>query len=260
MSTLFFSPPLNKTPAKATDGRLDTFETSAVLTVNVDTLGTGVGAAQAFTHIFMVSEGVTSYNISASGGNVIGVSVTLSTFDTGAGSDLIDSSGEDVNPVVNGKHYDLFEYTYGVNRPTAKYLTFSLVGSNIKVYQLLVLNTVLEIPEDGFSEVLFDQDLPGFEQVSARGRRSIAPPIAGDRPKHRLTLVADPIHGDRTDKVSRQISAFMAEYPNFVFALEPTRFPDLVFPAINGERNIQSQYRARWKALGRQSRFVIQEV
>ena len=212
MSTIFAKPPLNITPAKAVDGRFDTYETSSSLTFNIDAAHSGVGAAQQFTHIFMVSEGVTRYSLAVYSPSY-SVTRTLPTI-------LTDSSGGNVDPVINGKHYDLFTVprkppvppkTIGDPRE-GKYMTLTLTGTGIKVYQLLVLNSIFEVKEDGFSEIIFDQVLPGFEQVSARGRRSLAPGIAGARSKHRLTLVADPTHGDRTDEVSRSISAFMAEY------------------------------------------------
>ena len=260
MSTLFFEPALNP-QSVVNDGRLDTFSTSAVQTINVDALQTGIGAARPFTHIFVVSEGATAYGLSASGGNFIGLNVSLHTYKTGNATDLKDSSGYDVNPVINGKHYDLFHVDSGTpNKYTAKYLTLTFTGSNIKIYQVLVLNAVLEISDDGFSDVQFNQQLAGIEQVSARGRRSVAPGIAGDRAKHRLTLVSEPEQGDRTDKVARAINAFFEQYPVFVFSLEYERYPDLVFPAMNGEQQISSRYRSTWKAMGRRSNFVIQEL
>lgn len=253
MPTLFFEPPLNTTPVKLTDGRLDTFTTDTVLTFNVDALGTGVGDARPFTHIFMVSEGVSSYAIGATGGNVIGINVTLPT-------SLTDSSGYTVDPVIDGRHYDLFHWEAGNTKHTAQYLTITLTGSNTKVYQLYVLNAVLEIAEGGFSDIQFIEELAGFEQRSARGRRSVAPGIAGVGHKNRISLVAEPQRGDRTDKVARAVSAFMRKYPEFMFSLEPNRFPDMTFEAMNGERQVNSQFRSQWKALGRRTSFVIQQL
>ena len=86
MPTQFFEKPLNITPAKAVDGRLDTYETGAVQTINIDALKTGIGAASPFTHLFWIGEGITGYAIGASGGNTLGVNPIFSTTTT-------DSSG-----------------------------------------------------------------------------------------------------------------------------------------------------------------------
>ena len=253
MSTSFAEPRLNAGPPKAIDGRDDTYETGSVLTFNIDALGTGVGAARAFTHIHWVGEGVTGYSIAASGGNVIGVSPVWSTTDT-------DSSGETVSKIINGRHYETFHWENSNIKATARYLTITFTGSNIKIYKVLVLNSVLEIADGGFTEVVFNDELPGFEQVSARGRRSVAPGIAGAGVKHRLRLSTRPAHADRTDAVPRAVHAFMAKYSEFCFALEPSRYPDLVFEAMNGERQVESRYRTGWKAQGRQTDFIIQEL
>ena len=251
--TEFFEPILNDS-GKLTDGRLDTYETLAAQSVHIDTLGTGLGAARPFTHLFWIAEGVTGYSIGATGGNVLGVNPTFSTTTT-------DSSGETVSKVIDGKHYELYHWLHSGNiKHTAKTITVTFTGSNIKIYALWALNSVLEIDDNGFSRIEFSQLLSGIVQQSARGRESIAPGIAGQRDKHVINLTAQPKHLDRTDSVARAIHAFFAKYPEFVFSLEYERYPDLVFQAREGDRVVRSAYRSQWKALGRTSEFVIQEL
>ena len=258
MATQFFEPPLNKAPKKLVDKRLDTFDTgqpsgnNRVLTFNVDAIGNGTGAAQPFTHIYMVHEGVTSYGVQATGGNVLGINVVMPTR-------LTDDSDYSVNPVIDGFHYDLFHWEHvGETKNTAQYLTFTLVGSNIKVYQLLVLNEVMSI--DSISDFRIQEDLAGVEQISARGQRSVSPPIAGERDKRRVSLATRSPAGEYTDTVARNVSAFMRKYRSFVFSLDFTRNPDMLFEAMNGERQVSYVYRTNWKAQGRRALFVVQEL
>ena len=260
MSTLFFEKPLNKAPAVVTDGRYDTYHDNASLTMNIDSLGTGIGAARDFTHIFLVCEGVTSYGLSAYGGNVIGVNVSMRTYKTGANTDLKDSSGYDVNPVINGKTFDLYHWDGGNTKYNAKYLTFTFAGSNIKIYQCLVLNSIVEIADGGFSDVRFLQRLPFVEQVSARGRKSVAPLIAGQRAKWEVEVECLPEQSDRTDKVSRALFAFFAKYPQFVCSLDFSRYPDIVFEGKLTDPEIVAKYRSTWKALGRVPVFSMSEL
>ena len=123
-----------------------------------------------------------------------------------------------------------------------------------------MLNSVLEIDDNGFSAVDFNQQLAGIVQRSARGRESVTPGIAGQRDKHLISLTAQPKHLDRTDSVARALHAFFAKYPEFVFSLEYERYPNLVFQAREGDRLVRSAYRSQWKALGRTADFTIQEL
>ena len=154
----------------------------------------------------------------------------------------------------------MFHYENTLTKATAKYITVTFTGSNIKIYQLLVLNSVLEIDDNGFSAVDFNQQLAGIVQRSARGRESVTPGIAGQRDKHLISLTAQPKHLDRTDSVARALHAFFAKYPEFVFSLEYERYPNLVFQAREGDRLVRSAYRSQWKALGRTADFTIQEL
>ena len=253
MSTIFAEPRLNAGPPKAIDGREDTFETSSVLTFNIDTDLTGVGAARPFTHIHWVGEGVTGYSIAASGGNVIGVSPVWSTTDT-------DSSGETVSKIINGRHYETFHWENSNIKATARYLTITFTGSNIKIYKVLVLNSIVELVDGAFSSVEWDKELPGFIQTSARGRRSVAPGIAGMGSKHNISLVTQPKQFNRTDEVARALDAFFDKYQEFGYMQEYTRFPDQVIEACVADRRVQSQYKTGWKAIGRTVQYTISEL
>ena len=252
MGTYFCKPALNTSPSVVVDGRWDTYSSDTTIVCDL-------GSVQEFTHIALISEGVTSYQAVGSGGNVAGVAVTLATYKTGAGTDLKDSSGYDVNPVINGRHWDLFNWSGNIKN-TASSVTFTFTGSNIKIYGLYILDAIIEMVEGETYSVEWTQQLAGFEQTSARGRSNIVPPIAGQRDKKLVALTTRPKYGDREDLLARKIDAFMSQYPEFFWITEYGRYPDQMFRAGNGDRNVRYQYRSDWKALGRRASFIIKEL
>lgn len=285
MPTYFFSNPLNNAPKVCVDNRYDTFTNETTVVCHIDTKGDGTGAAQPFTHIFLktgavpaldgngnpvinpdgtpqLKSGVDTYTVAASGGDVSSESRTLPLT-------LTDSSGYEVQPVVNDLHNDLFEWVHpnpppdtpaGVKVPvTAKTLTFTFTGALVQIHQLLVLRCELIIADNGFSDIRWGLRKAGFEQRNARGSTRWVDGVAGDRTKYDIQLIALPKHRDRQDKVARALHSFFTEHRTFVFAQEPTRFPDQCFRAV-GPENIQSQYASQWKARGRRVTFSIREA
>ena len=83
--------------------------------------------------------------------------------------------------------------------------------------------------------------------------------MQGDRARRIVTITVKPEYGDRTDKYARQIRSILRNYGSYVFATEPTRYPDEVFWArtLNDPR---LNYRNTMKALGRNIAHVIKEL
>ena len=252
MPTYFFKPPLNTSPVVLVDNRYDTGTTDLTQTVFIDENGDGSGAARPFSHIFLKSSGIASWSATGAGNTV---SRTLPT-------ELTDSSGFMVDPVIDGIHNDFFEWP-GTPPFSARQLKFTFVAAGStpsRLIQLLVLDLDTVIADNGFSDIQWGGRLPGFEQVSARNRGSIAPGIAGDRLKWTVRLVAPPKGRDRQDTVARAVSAFLSKYQNFVCAIEPRRYPEQVFRAYSPDRRLEIAYATRWKARGRRATWTIKEA
>ena len=262
MGTYFFAPPLNAAPVLLTDNRYDTGTLETSLTVHIDTNGNGTGAARGFTHIFLKAKGTVgaTYRVEATGGvlsqgNSSPKTVALPT-------EVTDSSGESRPLKVKGFYnlMDAYAYDLGTDPPTvptAKTLVFTFPGSGLELVQLLVLRSVVEIAQDGFTQIKWVQRLGGLEQTSARGRDSVAPPVVGNRSKYDLILTA---HKNVSDDISRALDAFFSVYSEFVFAMEPNRYPEQVFPAKNKGQTVEYEYISQWKKRGRRAVFTIGEL
>ena len=252
MPTYFFAPPLNKIPAILTDNRYDKSSVETSLTVHIDANGDGTGAARGFTHIFLKAKGTipANYTVLPTGGNISQETVTL-------GADVTDLSEDTHSRTVKGFYHHLFHYAYSGGIATAKTLAFTFPGAGLDLVQLLILRSVVEVDDNGFSDIRWLQRLGGLEQRSARGRASVAPPIAGNRDKYDLILTA---HKNTADDISRALDAFFSEYPEFVFATEPNRFPDQVFRAKNKDQRVEYRYNAQYKGRGRRATFTIEEL
>lgn len=124
---------------------------------------------------------------------------------------------EDVHSrTIKGFYHHLFNYHYSGGIATAKTLAFTF-PAGVDLVQLLILRSVIEVDDNGFSDIRWIQRLGGLEQRSARGRASVAPPVAGNRDKYDLVLTA---HKNTADDISRALDAFFAEYPEFVDGTE----------------------------------------
>ena len=254
--TYFFRPPLNTAPAVFVDNRYDTSQTNTSLTVYIDANGDGTGAAEPFTHVFIKAKGTlpTNYTVVPAGGSANQKTVPA----TGALSDnLIDSSDESRSPVVNGFFHNLDEWVYSGGMATAKSLQFAFPGGGLDIVQLYVLRAELRIDQDGFSDIKWAPRYAGVEQVSARGRGSVAPGVAGNRRKHHISLTAEK---NTHDDISRGLDALFETYPEFVFCMEWPRFPDQIFKAKNAGQTAEFSYRSQYKGRGRRATWTISEL
>ena len=261
MATYFFAPPLNTKPPVLVDNRYDTSSVETALTVHIDSNGDGTGAARGFTHIFIKAKGTipANYRVEPTGGVLsIGNSSPKTVM---LPADVTDSSEETRTLKVRGfyNHLDAWKYDPGKNPstvPTAKTLIFTFTAGT-EIVQLLILRSVVEIDDNGFSQIRWIARYGGLEQTSARGRDSVAPPVAGNRAKYDLILTA---HKNVADDVSRALDDFFAVYPEFVFATEPTRFPEQVFRAKNKGQSTEIEYVSLYKGRGRRATFTVGEL
>ena len=252
-ATYFFLPPLNTAPAVLVDNRYDTSSMETSLIVYIDANGDGTGHARSFSHIFFKAKGTipASYTVRPEGGDPFSVeTVNLPV-------SVTDSSDETRSLTVKGfYHHFSSEWKYGDRSALAKSLRFTFQGG-LDIVQLYVLQSVVEIEQGGFTDFRWVQRLAGIEQESARGRGSVAPPVAGNRAKYDLHVTA---HKNTADDISRALDAFFLANPEFVFATEPKRYPEQVFKAKNKGQTAEYSYISQYKGRGRRTQFVISEL
>ena len=100
---ILFSTPLNfgnqrTNRGQAVDGNLNTATEHTTVQCHIDTDGDGTGTAQAFTHIALISSGVSNYTAAGSNG---AISRTIE-------SSFENSFGDTISKDFNGRRYDLF--------------------------------------------------------------------------------------------------------------------------------------------------------
>lgn len=258
----FFDYPLNygggRSQYKAVaDNDYNTFTSQASMLLNIDTAGDGSGTARDFTDIFIKCSGVSSYtaaftnpeNITSPAARTLPATVT-------------NDSGDEVSTTVDGYQHDLHNLwtDESTAKPKAKSITLTFTGSNIRIYNVLVLDRLLSLNADGgFSRIEYDSLDLGTVEPDLRKRLSYVPPIGGERDKWLVNLtLQSPRRGTR-ETLSDQLVSFIRRYKRFVFAPEYKRYPDRVFPALWPNPETQIRYLSRWKGSGRRVLFSVRE-
>lgn len=260
----FFNYPLNYGPGRSqyrevADNDYSTYTEQTSLLLNIDTLGNGSGTARDFTDIFIKGSGITSYraaftnpeHITSPAARTLPATVTNDSKDT-------------VSTLVDGFQHDLHSLwtDESTAKPKAKSITLTFTGSNIRIYEVMVLDRLLTLNADGgFSRIEYDTLSLGSVEPDLRGNLSYVPPIGNTRDKWVVNLTLD---SRRTatgrDTIADALIHFIRKYKSFVFAPEPKRYPDRVFPALWPSPETQVRYLSRWKGSGRRVSFSVREA
>ena len=263
MGTQFFDAPLNYGGGRSqyktvADNDYNTFTSETSMLLHIDTAGDGSGTARDFTDIFLKGSGVSSYtaaftnpeNITSPAARTLPENVTNDSRDT-------------VPILVDGYQHDLHNLwtDESTAKPKAKSITLTFTGSNIRIYEVMVLDRLLTLNSDGgFSRIEYDSIDLGTVEPDLRKRLSYVPPIGGERDKWLVNLtLQSPRRGTR-ETLSDQIVSFIRRYKRFVFAPEYKRYPDRVFPALWPNPETQIRYLSRWKGGGRRVQFSVREA
>lgn len=265
MGTHFYDYPLNYGSGRSqhravADNDYNTFTRSTSMLLHIDSKGDGSGNARAFTDIFVKSKGVSSYNIALTDSQNI-ASPQLRTLPATVTND----SGHTVSITdLEGFQHDLHSLwtDESTAKPKAKSMTLTFTGSAPRIYEVMVLNRLLTLNADGgFSRIEYDSIDLGTVEPDLRKRLSYVPPINAERDKWlcRLTLLS-PRQAAARDKIADNLIHLIRRYKNFVFAAEPKRYPDRIFPALWSDPTTQVRYLARWKGAGRKLNFTVREA
>ena len=264
---ILFGYPLNygagrsQYPAVA-DNDYSTFVDQSSMLLNIDTAGDGTGDARDWTDIFVKCQNVLSYtlaltdpeNISTPNPRILPTTV-------------INDSGDAVPIVVEDVQHDLHNlWTHETEaKPKAKAMTLTFTaetGETARIYEVMILDRRLTLNSDGgFSKIEYDSLDLGVNDADLRGRLSYTPPIGGERDKWicRLTALSHR-RGANRDTLADALVRFIRTHKNFVFAAEPNRYPERVFPAVWADPQTAIRYINRWKGGGRRVSFSIREA
>ena len=260
----FFASPLNygsgrSQYAEVADNNYETATTHASMLLHIDTAGDGTGPARAFTDIFVKCTGVTDLEAAFTNPANITSPKTRTLPAT-----VTNDSGDSVETTVDGYQHDLHSLwtDESAAKPEAKSVTLTFTGTNVRIYEVMLLNRLLTLDSDGgFSRIEYDSVDLGGVAPDLRGRLSYVPPIGGERDKWLCRLTALSYRSDtERDKIADALIRFIRKHKNFVFAPEPNRYPERIFPAVWPDATTQIRYLARWKGGGRSVSFAVREA
>ena len=244
------------------DNDYNTFTTQTSFLLHIDSNGDGTGTARAFTDIFIKTTGVASYSAALTDPQHIASPETRTLPGT-----VTNDSGDTVPTVVDGYQHDLHNLWEDETQPKPQAksitLTFTAKGNETaKIYEVLILDRRLSLNADGgFSRIEYDSLDIGSYGTDIRGRLSYIPPINAERDKWLVNLtLLSPRRGAERDKIADALIHFIRRYKQFVFAPEPKRYPDRVFPAGWGDAQTAIRYISRWKGAGRKISFSVREA
>ena len=248
-------------PAVA-DNDYSTYSDQSSMLLNIDTAGDGTGDARDWTDIFVKCTGVESYTIALTDAEHIATPAPRVLPDT-----VTNDSGDTVSTVVDNYRHDLHALWTNetLAKPKAKAITLTFTaetGETARIYEVMILDRRLTLNSDGgFSQIDYDSLDLGTTDADLRGRRSYIPPIGGERDKWlcRLTALSRRRGADR-DKIADALIHFIRTHKTFVFAAEPNRYPERVFPALWNDPQTAIRYISRWKGGGRRVQFAIREA
>ena len=245
------------------DNDYNTFTSQTSMLLHIDTAGDGSGAAREFTDIFIKGTGISSYsaaltdpaNITSPQARTLPASVKNDSGDTVSITDL-EGFQNDLHNLWTDEKTD---------KPKAKSITLTVTaktGETPRIYEVMILDRLLTLDSDGgFSRIEYDSLDLGSNEPDLRGRLGYVPPIGGERDKWlcHLTLLS-PRQRSARDRLADELISFIRRYKHFVFAAEPKRYPDRIFPALWPNPETQIRYLSRWKGAGRRVAFSVREA
>ena len=231
------------------DGNLNSFSEHTTLQCHIDSDGDGTGTAQAFTHIAVISSGVTSYTAAGSTGTV---SRTI-------GSTFQNAFRETISKDFNGRRYDLFRVPQVSNADqTAQTLDFIFVGTGAKIYLLAVLKAEFELAEGAFDVTDINSVQLGGVADQANKSQTYIPPLFNKSDIWSVRLRAE-LYGSRhPEPKAKELVAFIRNNKHYFVAVDTENHPELIFSGIFPNPETQIRYITGNKT-GRRVGFTLRE-
>ena len=231
----------------AADNDLETFTTETDIDIDISD-GTDATRVDA---VLVISEGVTRYEGVATGGT--GSGWTARTI-----PDSVENwEGATVSTVIDGVQYDLYLLD---THFTATSVQVTFTGSNIKVYEVMLLEFGLELDANGdFTEINPDKvDRTAVLHQGVTGSIERETGI-GEREKWETDFAAKFVAGRTEIEQSDVFLKWRENNLNFVFAQEYSRYPARVYPASFMLTRVPVRLRGNDKNLGDVVQFKIGE-
>lgn len=246
------------TPEEAGDNKYHTSTTSSSVICYVDTTGDGTGSPRTFSDVFVKGKNIQSVDVIGHGSTSTNMGMSFQAFDT-----TTNDSDEIVSTNIRGFQNMLFSLGRQENGTSVR-LNFSPVsGQTLEVTEVLVLDEFLRLEEDAIQlNPRFRPIRSGVVQVGAGNSYSYSPGVNRARDKWRYTteiFFYRNVDGVDIRHKLDTLLTLMFDYPNFAFAPEYHRYPDLLYPAMFPDLEHDISYIIRNKDEGRRFPISIQE-
>ena len=154
--------------------------------------------------------------------------------------------GTDVSTVVAGFQHDLYLLD---SHFTATSVRLTFTGASAKIYEVMLLEFGLEIDANAdFTQIDPDfVDRAGVVHPDAGSGIAYTSPIGDERDKWEIDFTARILPNKTLLQTPEVFLYWRAENRNHVFAMEPSRFPWRVFPAVFVRKRVPVRYRTNDK-------------
>lgn len=221
-------------------------ETDYDIDISRDTQPTRVDA------VFIKSKGVTRHSGTPIGGSGTGwrnvdLPATVSNWE-----------GSDVNTTVLGFQHHLMLLD---SHFTATSVRVRFQGTNIEIYQIMLLEFIMEIDANGdFTEISPDYvDRAAVIHTSPDGGIRRSAPLGAEKSKWETNFVVKVVPGKTLLESVDEFLYLMSQNPNIVFSQEFSRYPARVYPASFLMTRIPTRLRSDNKNLGDIVQFRVGE-
>ena len=166
--------------------------------------------------------------------------------------------GTEVSTVVAGFQHDLYLLD---SHFTATSVRMMFTGTDAKIYEIMLLEFGLEINANSdFTQINPDfVDRSGVVHPDAGSGIAYSPSIGDQRDKWEIDYVVKVVPGKTLLETPEEFLYWRAKNKNHVFAMEPSRFPWRVFPAVFVRKRVPVRYRTDDKLAGEVLNFRVAE-
>ena len=166
--------------------------------------------------------------------------------------------GTDVSTVVAGFQHDLYLLD---SHFTATSVRVTFTGTDVKITEIMLLEFGLEIDSNAdFTEIATNfVDRTGVVHPDAGSGIAYTSPIGSERDKWEIDFTARILSNKTLLQTPEEFLYWRAENKNHVFAMEPSRFPWRVFPAVFVRKSVPVRYRTDDKTGGEILNFRVAE-
>ena len=202
--------------------------------------------------VFIKSKGITQHSGTPTGGSGTGWT------DVDLPATVKNWEGTEVSTTVAGFQHHLYLLD---SHFTATSVRVQFEGTGVKVYEMMLLEFGISIDANGdFTEIATNfVDRTGVVHPDAGSGIAYTSPIGSERDKWEIDFTARILSNKTLLQTPEEFLYWRAENKNHVFAMEPSRFPWRVFPAVFVRKSVPVRYRTDDKTGGEILNFRVAE-